>query len=777
MRLIDSSATASAGSVCSARSRAMFLRLVGAVCLAAVLASIFVLCAATIAFAGEFVICNRAGEQSHPKIAYGRVVYQDGSGRATNICLKDLASNSERVISGGSHWRQDAKVSNRYVTWNDDRDVQTQIYYQDFTIADTDHRLTGPTKSGSFQTYNDLSGDTVAFTTDLRLDAPVWGHYVYVQKPGGAATLLNSEAKIYDSLAFGGTWIVLDQRTEAYGNKNQVVAIPAAGGPKKMVSSHPGFDASKPDVWGSRVVYQDNRTGSYHIYMYDLSTSVERQISSGPGDQKLPAISGDIIVYSDHPLGYNHDAAGYVTAYDLRTGVTRRLTTTSSLYGAPDVWGNTVVWCDDRLSSASRPDILGYDLSVPDTFTKWTKRTSGTGESLLGVDMVGKNAWAVGYGGKILHSANAGATWAAQPSGVGAGYELWAVDFASASTGWVVGYDRPNNRAVILKTTNGGASWTPQSHPIPSGAWPTAVLAADPSRAFGFGGRSVVGQAIFYTENGGTKWTSHVFDPRMNVFGVSNPIGTGTTMIAWAVGWPNGVIKTQDGGASWYTVAHGGTGLERLHHAAFSSASTGIIVGDGKADDVSSGLIFRTVDGGANWSSPTPPTSNQLRGAKALGANIWIVGEGGTIDHSSDYGASWASQANPSGGLGIWDVAGNSSDQLVAVGLAGTILTGARPTATLTTPVVPKAKRNVSFTMYGFVKPQHPGYTRLYVQRFSRRWKAYKTYSAKNANYSSYTKYSLRLKLPYSGKWRVRSYHSDAGHQAGYSLWKTFTVR
>jgi beta propeller repeat protein len=753
----------------------------GALLLAVALAAIFVLGSASAAMAGEFPICTRAGDQKAPKVSGTKVVYEDAAGSGGgDIYMYDLASKTEHAVTTEAHKQSLPRISGSYVIWNDGRDAQQQVYYQSLSIADTDHRLTGPTSSGDYQSPFDIWGDTVAFHTRYPLSAPfTWGYYVYSKKVGGAATVLASDAQIYDNMAFGGKWIAIDQRTSAgVSYVHTVAVIPIAGGAKRVIAGGSGVDARFPDTWGDRVVYEDNRSGSFHIYMYDLSTNTERQITSRAGDQMRPAISGDIIVWADHPDGYAHNAAGYIWMYDLRTGATRQLSTAHSAFN-PDVSGNFVVWADDRTLGAG-DDIYGYDLSVPDTFTQWTKRVSGTTQPLYAVDFVDSNTgWAVGSGGTILKTKNGGATWAAQSSGAPAA-DLSGVDFVSSMTGWAVGFDRPANSAVILKTTNGGTTWVGQAHYNPISAWPNDVLAVSASTVFGFGGgdgSKLPRQNLFWTDNGGATWASHASAPAStNLFGVSKMVAQGSGNYAWAVGWPDAVLKTTDMGATWTPVSHPGNGLNRLMGAAVMTGNSAIVVGDAAADTVSPGQILRTIDGGTNWTQPTPPTTQQLRGADAMLGNVWVVGEGGTIYHSGDYGANWGSQANPAGANAIWDVYVWSPDRICAVGTNGTILTGARPFVTLSAPTVPAVKRGVYFTTYGYLKPRHTGVTKLYFQRYNRGFKAYKTVNAKNANFSTYTKYSLKYKLPYAGKWRVRAYFADADHQPTYSAYKTFTV-
>lgn len=82
------------------------------------------------------------------------------------------------------------------------------------------------------------------------------------------------------------------------------------------------------------------------------------------------------------------------------------------------------------------------------------------------------------------------------------------------------------------------------------------------------------------------------------------------------------------------------------------------------------------------------------------------------------------------------------------------------------------------FYTYGYLKPRHTGYTRLYFYRKVRgRWR-YVTYrSATNYAYSSYTRYRLKWRAMYPGWWYVRARHYDGDHLLTYSSKRAFYVR
>ncbi len=96
------------------------------------------------------------------------------------------------------------------------------------------------------------------------------------------------------------------------------------------------------------------------------------------------------------------------------------------------------------------------------------------------------------------------------------------------------------------------------------------------------------------------------------------------------------------------------------------------------------------------------------------------------------------------------------------------------PRAYVGNPAAPTyGRRNVAFTTYGYLKPRHTAGSyavRIYKYRLvSGRWRAYGYVNAKASNYSSYSKYSAAVRLPYAGRWRLRAYHADSGHATSWS--------
>lgn len=274
----------------------------------------------------------------------------------------------------------------------------------------------------------------------------------------------------------------------------------------------------------------------------------------------------------------------------------------------------------------------------------WTSQTSGIAAQIGDLTFVdASRGWAVGGNG-VRATVDGGATWTGQNPGITA----FAADFVDAGTGWAVG-----GGGAIARTTNGGASWSPQTSATTQLL--SDVFFLDANRGWAVG----QGQVIVATTNGGATWAvqydgssanqinSVHFTDAMNGWAVEgggvayrtsnggatwNVVVLGSNMRAvvfadvnrgWIASLDGTVRRTVDGGATWTSTAWGGGGF--LWNMHFSDASNGVAVGD-------AGVIRLTSDGGATWTAAPSPTDQTLLAVYAVSQNrIWAGGNNGTI--------------------------------------------------------------------------------------------------------------------------------------------------
>ena len=131
------------------------------------------------------------------------------------------------------------------------------------------------------------------------------------------------------------------------------------------------------------------------------------------------------------------------------------------------------------------------------------------GESLLAISFVNTmRGWVVGSGGTIMRTDNGGASWTAQNSGVTV--TLVDVFFLNTDKGWIVG-----ESGTVLHTTNGGDTWIPQQSNVVE--YLNSIYFKTPNEGWAVGNMGV----IVHTIDGGATWTFETSDVENDLINVS----------------------------------------------------------------------------------------------------------------------------------------------------------------------------------------------------------------------------------------------------------------
>jgi photosystem II stability/assembly factor-like uncharacterized protein len=184
------------------------------------------------------------------------------------------------------------------------------------------------------------------------------------------------------------------------------------------------------------------------------------------------------------------------------------------------------------------------------------------------------------------------------------GFQIEAVDFVNATTGWVVA-DLDNARFRVLATIDGGMHW--RSVLTETSSRPGEYLRFfDPQNGVVVTPGS--DPAIYSTANGGATWTLHtVFSP--NAFVLSASFADrlhGWVLIDPQWGVPLsavGLMRTQDGGATWTWLGEDFTTAVQPFAVAFTDAEHGWLDAVAPAP-----VAYATSDGGASWRPIALPT-------------------------------------------------------------------------------------------------------------------------------------------------------------------------
>jgi photosystem II stability/assembly factor-like uncharacterized protein len=290
---------------------------------------------------------------------------------------------------------------------------------------------------------------------------------------------------------------------------------------------------------------------------------------------------------------------------------------------------------------------------------QWSPVSSGTTNTLRGVHLLDSGVgYAVGDGGTILKSADAGTAWSALTSGTT--QNLYGVYFFNDAEGVAVG-----DGGSILRTTDGGASWATVASGVRDGL-----------RSVSFNGANGIcgglSQVILYSADSGATW-------QVSQEGFFGGGFLGAHMLSPTLGFVTGTNAifqglqgtTVDGGVHWtfhtfYFNGNEGSADDVFFFDDMTGVTSGVLF-DG------TGAIARTTNGGTDWNSTLFPQGMQGIDFPKPESGF-AVGFFGTILHSADLGLSWSAQA--SGTFSdLFDVH-FASDALtgVAVGAGGTIL-------------------------------------------------------------------------------------------------------
>jgi photosystem II stability/assembly factor-like uncharacterized protein len=365
-------------------------------------------------------------------------------------------------------------------------------------------------------------------------------------------------------------------------------------------------------------------------------------------------------IYGSYSVCDNALKSGYATkAWQTEAWSSGKILSRSALYqNAHRVHGNLGLDYDSNFTRADDIGQWGYKGSGKVT---WVAGSASTGATLMSVDFASASTgWVVGDDGCVKRTTDGGATWVAQPTT--ATVALRSVDFMNSSTGWAVG-----DEGTVLRTNSGGGSWTAQS--VPSSATLRSVACLDAGTGSAVGDEGTV----LRTTDGGSTWATQSV-PTSATLRAVDFVGVST---GWAVGDGGTVLRTTNGGATWTQQSTPTSATLTAVH--FTDSTTGWAVGDG-------GTVLRTANG-TTWAlQPTPTSANLSAVHFTDDVTGWAVGEAGTVLRTANGGLAWTVQSVPTG-ASLCAVQFASAATGWAVGSSGTVLrasgTGMSPFGTV----------------------------------------------------------------------------------------------
>ncbi|MCK6511675.1 YCF48-related protein [Myxococcota bacterium] len=292
------------------------------------------------------------------------------------------------------------------------------------------------------------------------------------------------------------------------------------------------------------------------------------------------------------------------------------------------------------------------------TGTSWATVSSPATSTLYGVYLydIGSTAIAVGSLGSVIRSSNGGSSWTNVTTPTTSTLRAVSIDFGGAVAVGTSG--------TILRSGDSGSTWSVVPNPTPASTWLYGVF-----RNYATSNYIAVGEygLSLRTADYGATWT--VASPSIGT--LRSVTQSGSNNFA-AAGFASNLVRSNDNGVSWTDASTTGSTFYGID-ASDGTPATLIAVG-------TSGLIHRSTDSGATWSSVTAPTTSSLYAVSAQSTSGFVtVGASGTIHYSSNNGVSWSTRT--SGVTNTLNGVHCLSTRCLAVGSSGTIVLSTDSTA------------------------------------------------------------------------------------------------
>ncbi len=275
---------------------------------------------------------------------------------------------------------------------------------------------------------------------------------------------------------------------------------------------------------------------------------------------------------------------------------------------------------------------------------EWIAQSSGSLAKLSGVFFVDRDhGWVVGAGGALLVTEDGGATWRRRTLPERQRNEaLNDVWLFSPDRGLLLGeyglFDREGDvdwseKAFLLLSEDRGANWEAGTMIKAGRRSPDHILMRMSFARDKAGWAVGESGTILRTIDGGVTWTPQESPTRKLLYDVTAV----DEIRAWVVGAGGTILRTIDGGRNWDEQLSGVAQALRAVH--FADSKRGWAVG-------AKGTIVSTANGGALWRRLSSGVETHLNDVIFLNTKEgpregWIAGDRGSLLHTTDGGATW----------------------------------------------------------------------------------------------------------------------------------------
>ena len=270
--------------------------------------------------------------------------YSTPTSTSGHVYIKEMVSDLVRRISQDDVNSSQPHLGNGYIVYTD-RSGDFDIYGQSVG-ANFGNLLLVASAQESQPAVDYFSSSRIAYHgNDGNL-------LVRLSNDGQHSTISDIDYRSFHPDIDGGR-VVYERFNSAMTTSNIYLYVISTG---KTITITKSGTARFPKISGTRVIFQDRRSGNWEIYYNDTVNGQETRVTTDGADQVSPDIDGNWIVWTDY-------RAGNADIY-MKNLVSGTIETTSDPANQvnPAISGSLVVWQDYR---AGNWDIYYRDLTIP----------------------------------------------------------------------------------------------------------------------------------------------------------------------------------------------------------------------------------------------------------------------------------------------------------------------------------------------------------------------------------------------------------------------------
>jgi len=287
-----------------------------------------------------------------PSISGDRVVWVDNRNGNPDIYLYDLATGIERQITTDTARQGAPRISGDLIVWEDWRNTPSYPFsdYVDIYLYDLATGTERPIATGPwYKDAPDVDAGRIVWEDDRNYAEASGDIYLYDLATETERRITTSPYCDRDPSIDGHRVVWQNGCPNAGADVGFVHLYDLATDTERQISNEQGY---WPRISGDHIVWDVGLSG---VHMFDLAAGSERLIAPA-AHPRLPDVDGDRIVWDDDRNG-NHD----IYLYDLATETEHQITTDSVHQRSPRISENRIVWVDNRHGTA---DVFVYDLAV-----------------------------------------------------------------------------------------------------------------------------------------------------------------------------------------------------------------------------------------------------------------------------------------------------------------------------------------------------------------------------------------------------------------------------